>query len=275
MSVSRLTVAISVAAGLAILFLANESPSVEKNTAEPISPPENMVWIEGGTFSMGLENGDADEKPVHQVTVSGFYMDRTEVTNEQYDACVQAGKCLPAHYDDSSAYVRLKGSKWKKGRVGKEFRGPRQPVVAVTWKQAKTYCRWRGGRLPTEAEWEYACRKGQTTENSWNFDSYGEYAWYSDNSKNRTHPVGQKKPNNCGLYDMTGNVWEWCRDWYGEYYYRGSPSQNPPGPDSGNCRVLRGSSWNLSGNRLRCTYRYRHDPDFRNDLLGFRCVRPR
>ena len=309
MSISRLSGAIATAAGRAILFLViailsidagfgeqkqiNESSSVEKRPADPTehgdsvftmldikttkpesaTPPDNMVWIEGGTFMMGSENGDDDEKPVHQVMVSGFYMDRTEVTNKHYDACVQAGECLPAHYDDTSAYVIWKGRKWKKGIVEQEFRGPRQPVIAVTWEQAKTYCRWRGCRLPTEAEWEYACRARRTMKYYWDYDSNGEHAWYGENSDNRTHPVGQKKPNNRGLYDMSGNVWEWCSDWYGKNYYQVSPLQNPQGPDSGDRRVLRGGSWNLSRNRLRCTYRYRHDPDFRNDLLGFRCVR--
>jgi formylglycine-generating enzyme required for sulfatase activity len=287
MSVGRLTGVTAAAAGLAILFLVNESSSVEKKPVDSTrhaavvsndstaAPPDSMVWIEGGTFMMGSEDGDDDEKPVHQVMVSGFYMDRTEVTNKLYDACVQAGKCLPAHYDDSSAYVVCRGGKWKKGIVGQEFRGPHQPVVAVTWEQAKTYCRWRGGRLPTEAEWEYACRAGQTMKHSWDYDSNDEYAWYGENSDNRTQSVGQKKPNNSGLYDMRGNVWEWCSDWYGKYYYRDSPSQNPQGPDSGDRRVLRGGAWNISANRLSCTYRYRHDPDFRNDLLGFRCVRAR
>ena len=303
MSGSRLTGAIATAAGLAILLLVfaflgidsvcgeqkqiNESPSVGKKPVDfaehvavvskdsSTASPDTMVWIEGGTFSMGSEDGDDDEKPAHQVRVSGFYMDRTEVTNKQYDACVQAGKCLPAHYDDSSAYIVWKGGKWKKGIVRQEFRGPRQPVVAVAWEQAKTYCRWRGGRLPTEAEWECACKMGQTMEYYWDCNSNNEYAWYSENSDNRTHPVGQKKPNNLGLYDMSGNVWEWCSDWYGKSYYQDSPSNNPQGPDSGDRRVLRGGAWNISKNRLRCTYRYRHDPDFRNDLLGFRCVRPR
>ncbi|MBN1307504.1 MAG: formylglycine-generating enzyme family protein [Chitinispirillaceae bacterium] len=281
MSLSRPTGAIAATAGLSMLFLVIESPSVEKNSTEhaavvsddgTAAPPDSMVWIEGGTFMMGSENGDDDEKPVHQVTVSGFHMDRTEVTNGQYDACVQAGKCLPAHYDDTLFVVRNK-KKWKKGIIGQEFRGPLQPVVAVTWEQANTYCRWRGGRLPTETEWEYACRAGQATNCSWDYDSDNGYAWYGENSNNRTHPVAQKKPDNCGLYDMRGNVWEWCSDWYGASYYRESPSQNPQGPESGDRRVLRGGSWIIDRNHLRCSYRYRHEPDFRNNLLGFRCVR--
>ena len=254
---------------LALVLIAPGAMAQSDGSEAPIE----MVRIPGGTFMMGSESGDDDEKPVHQVTVSGFYMGRTEVTNSQYDACVQAGKCSPAHYDDSTAYTIRGVKKWKKGFVGQKFRGPRQPVVAVTWEQSKTYCRWKGGRLPTEAEWEYACSAGGTTKNYWESDSQDEYAWYGENSDNQSHPVGRKKPNDYGLYDMHGNVWEWCSDWYGKPYYQVSPSHNPQGPDSGKRRVIRGGSWNISGNRLRCSYRYRHYPEFRNDLLGFRCVR--
>jgi formylglycine-generating enzyme required for sulfatase activity len=154
----------------------------------------------------------------------------------------------------------------------------------VSWDDAVEFCRKLSAlpaekaagyvyRLPTEAEWEYACRAGTRTKYSFGDDEseLGDYAWHASNSGNTTHPVGGKKPNPCGLYDMHGNVWEWCQDWHGDY-----PSgavTDPTGPSSGSYRVLRGGSWNYFSEDCRSAYRYWYTPDYRGLNLGFRVLR--
>jgi formylglycine-generating enzyme required for sulfatase activity len=146
------------------------------------------------------------------------------------------------------------------------------PVEQVDWNQAKSYCERVGKRLPTEAEWEYAARAGTSTKWHWGDDEShaGEYAWYSKNSGNQTHAVGQKRANPWGLYDMAGNVWEWTADWKGDY----SPGEqrNPTGPASGSYPVLRGGSWLNNPVALRSSVRTLNTPRFRGNGLGFRCV---
>ena len=154
-----------------------------------------------------------------------------------------------------------------------------QPAVCVSWNDTQAYTKWfsrKGGkssRLPTEAEWEYAARSGGKREKfagTSNESGLGDYAWYSANSGDRTHSVGEKTPNGLGLYDMTGNAWEWCQDWYGEKYYAESPRDNPRGPSSGQYRVLRGGSWGTSPESVRAAYRLRTLPADRNNFSGFR-----
>ena len=214
------------------------------------------VWIPSGTFQMGCSPGDNEcedyEKPSHQVTISkGFWMGQTEVTVGAYKRFAAA---TGRRMGDAPSYI----SGW-----GNED----MPIVDVTWYDAQAYCRWAGGRLPTEAEWEYAARAGSREAR---YASLDEVAWYSANSGSQTHPVGEKRANGFGLYDMLGNVWEWVNDWYDKHYYQNSPSQDPSGPASGSLRVLRGGAWVVDPRNVRVSLRFGYNPGFRSGV-GFRC----
>ena len=219
-----------------------------------------MVEIPGGSFKMGSESGDGDEKPVHTVTVNSFMMARYEVTFEEWDACVAFGGC--SHYPV--------GQGWGRGK---------RPVMNVSWEDTQEYIKWlnkqtgKQYRLPTEAEWEYACRSGGKNEKYCGGDSLDQLAWYAKNSGHQTHPVGQKQSNGLGLYDMSGNVWEWVQDKYGEKYYAESAGNNPGGPSSGSGRVRRGGGWYGYAGYCRSANRDYDSPGYRNNYLGFRLLR--
>jgi formylglycine-generating enzyme required for sulfatase activity len=211
-----------------------------------------MVWIPGGKFLMGSPEGtgEPNEHPQHSVFVSGFYMDTTEVTQAAY---IQVMGVNPSHFKNC----------------------PLCPVDSVSWDNADTYCKKVGKRLPTEAQWEYAARAATASDYFWGNRMNDAYAWHYGNSDIQTHPVAQKKPNAFGLYDMIGNVWEWCADWYGEDYYSKSASRNPRGPDSGTFHITRGGGfgYNREGYILRCTYRNVYPRAYSNVNIGFRCAR--
>lgn len=249
---------------------------------KPIAPKTgkylepDMVLIQGGTFEMGDVEGKGaiSEKPVHKVALSDYYLARTAVTFEEYDLyCEAMGVKKP---DDRG---------WGRGK---------HPVINVSWFDAVRYCNWLseqtglrkvytiegetvtvdwyadGYRLPTEAEWEFAVRGGNLSEGFQysGSDNLDEVGWYDNNSGGQTHPVGEKKPNELGLYDMSGNVWEWCWDWYDAY--SAVVQRDPKGPDKGDNRVLRGGSWDFSARSCRVSYRNISTPDYRYDFLGFR-----
>ena len=221
-------------------------------SAAPAETVPGMVRVPGGSFMMGSPEGvgEGDEHPQHTVTVNGFYMDKTEVTQAEYARVM--------------------------GKNPSYFIGcPSCPVDSVSWDNANEYCGKLGKRLPTEAEWEYAARAGTATKYYWGNDLNDAYTWHYDNSDDKTHPVARKKPNAFGLYDMVGNVWEWCADWYAEDYYSKTISNNPKGPDSGEKRITRGGGFghNREGYILRCAYRNAYAPAYRNVNVGFRCAR--
>ncbi|TNE56561.1 MAG: hypothetical protein EP344_12235 [Bacteroidetes bacterium] len=234
--------------------------------------PDYMIRIRGGVFPMGTENGMPDEKPVRNVQVSSFYLSKHEVTFDEYDRfCAETNRAKP---DDEG---------WGRGD---------RPVIHVSWLDAAAYCNWlsqqnglpqvysirpdgsvkinasaNGFRLPTEAEWEYAarCNKPHLYSGS---DDLNEVAWYLENSGNMTNPVEHKTPNACGLYDMTGNVREWCHDNYGSYSL--GDTDNPVGPPIARKRVVRGGPWGRNPLQQRITYRNSAIPGYQDNLTGFR-----
>ena len=237
-----------------------------KSSAAPIAGQEyhapisgiDFVWIPEGCFQMGCVSGIScqdDEKPVHEVCLDGFWMGKTEVTQAQWEN-------IMGNHPSSS-------------------QGDTRPVESVSWSDIQEFLEklnaqagQRLYRLPSEAEWEYAARAG--TETMYNFGNdvahLGEYAWYRNNSNSQTHPVGQLKPNAWGLYDMHGNVSEWCQDWYDKNYYFKSPKNNPEGPSFGGYPTLRGGAWPDISRDCRSAYRGRHNPDFGSSYVGFRVV---
>jgi formylglycine-generating enzyme required for sulfatase activity len=236
---------------------AAEAARVEIETAKTRVKELDLRWvaIPAGRFRMGCSSGDkdcsGDEKPTHTVQITKpFKMMATEVTAGQFRTwALSQGYEPPAQ---------------------PEWSAPDVPVVNNTWNDAQAFCSAFGGRLPTEAEWEYAARRGSEEAR---YGSIGAVAWYKENSEGKAHPVGAKLTNALGLYDMLGNVWEWCGDWYRDDYYKNGVETDPTGPSSGESRVLRGISWEYLPRFVRVSFRGRSTPTLQNDFLGFRCLR--
>ena len=226
-----------------------------------------MIWVEGGNFLMGCtsEQSDCheDERNVRRVTIDGFYIGMLEVTQSQWEKVV-----------GTSIYQQ----KFKAGGDSTPGAGPDYPMYYVSWDEAMEFCRLlsnKTGRtytLPTEAQWEYAARGGNKNEGAKYAGSnmLDAVAWYTDNSGSSTHIVGSKRANALGIYDMTGNVWEWCKDWYASPYV--SDTNNPVGPSSGDRRVFRGGSWGNNASNCRVAYRGVITPGSRGTGVGFRVV---
>ena len=214
----------------------------------------NMVYVEGGTFTMGAtseqKKPDDDEKPTHRVSLSSFYIGKYEVTQALWKAVM--------------------------GSNPSRFEGDNLPVENVSWNDCQTFLRklnamtGKNFRLPTEAEWEFSARGGNLSRGYQYSGSkkIDDVAWYRNNSGSKTHNVGTKAPNELGIYDMSGNVWEWCQDWKGSY--SSSAQTNPKGPISGSFRVYRGGSWDFGARNCRVAFRIDGAPDFRIFNLGFR-----
>ncbi len=246
---------------LLLLFLKRS-----KNKYNYISPPQ-MIHIAKGSYTMGSDSGEDNEKPPHNVTIDyDFEIGKYEVTIGEYKKCVADGGCKEPEREDYYKKMCLEDN---------------CPAIGVDWNGAKSYTKWlsqktgQNYRLPTEAEWEYVARAG--TQTKWSFgdkeSQLKNYAWYDANSDSKTHPKGTKKPNPWGVYDIHGNVWEWCEDWYVDNY------KNTPKNGSANAkgdkkyRVLRGGSWSNSAIDTRSAYRGRSNPTISFNDVGFRLQR--
>ena len=244
---------------------------------------DEMIAVEGGTFTMGAtsEQGsdyDSDELPTHQVTLSDFYIGKYEVTQQLWEYVMKYSGTAA----DGSTMSEFASDVWLGSNPSSSYGvGDYYPAYYVSWEDivnifiprlnkitGKTF------RLPTEAEWEYAARGGNKSK-GYKYsggNTIGDIAWYVSNSSAKTHQVGTKAPNELGLYDMSGNVYEWCSDWYSSSYYSSSPSTNPTGPTSGSYRVYRGGSWGNIAQYCRVSLRFSSTPDYRSDYNGFRLV---
>ena len=261
---------------------------------------DGMILISGARFLMGADDTVPYEAPVHEVSVKSFLIDPHEVTVAEFARFVAAtGYVTDAEKFGWSGAFNLKTKRWEKTK-GADWHHPEgpasqaaagnEPVCQVSWNDATAYAKWAGKRLPTEAEWEYAARDGMSQKKySWGDDlrpngkpvanwwqgSFPQQNSDEDGFVSRA-PVESFPPNGYGLYDMTGNVWEWCADWYADDYYANSPASNPPGADSGTERSIRGGSWMCAENfcaNYRVAARSHATPDTGLNNLGFRCVR--
>ena len=242
---------------------------------------DEMVKVEGGTFTMGAtaEQGSdyySNELPTHQVTLSDYYIGKYEVTQQLWEYVMSySGTCA-----DGSSMSAYASDVWLGGNPSSSYGvGDYYPAYYVSYDDivdiflprlnkitGKTF------RLPTEAEWEFAARGGKQSK-GYKYsgsDNIGDVAWYTDNSDDESHQVGTKQPNELGIYDMSGNVWEWCGDWYGSY--SSSAQTNPTGPSSGSFRVVRGGGWDYYARSCRVSYRSYNNPSFRGYFSGFRVV---
>lgn len=205
-----------------------------------------MVLIPAGAFMMGAEL-EADQSPVHKVFLDSFYIDVHEVTQKDFQTVMK--------YNPS------------------KHRGPSLPVEFVDWFEANDYCQKLNKRLPTEAEWEKSARGKNESKFYWGNTMDGDFSWFKSNSEETTHPVATKKPNLYGIYDMSGNVWEWVSDWYEKNYYKKSPSTNPQGPEHGSFKVQRGGSWSNNSDYQTSSYRMVYGPTGKDEFNGFRCAK--
>jgi formylglycine-generating enzyme required for sulfatase activity len=290
-------------------FDKNTLPFPKGNTPEPPKPVRNlpnMVFVKGGTFQMGSNDGRDNQKTIHSVTLDDFYIGKYEVTVAEFEKFVTAtGYETDAEKDGNSrvyttTWETKVGIYWKHDAKGnlRPRSDYNHPIIHVSWNDATAYCKWlqettgKGYRLPTEAEWEYAARggnqpKGHKYAGTNDESSLYRYANFADKnidfdwsvkSQNDnyayTAPVGKYLSNELGIYNMSGNVWEWCSDWYGSDYYKNSSSNNPQGANSGTYRILRGGSWSSMPLRCRIAYRNFSAPKNRSYSTGFRVVFP-
>jgi formylglycine-generating enzyme required for sulfatase activity len=232
------------------------------------STDAQMRAISGGTFIMGMSGGKTNETPEHQVELSSFSIDALEVTRAQYDSCVNSGVCTPAHDSDGQC-IAWNGRNFIRARIVKQDKDAELPVVCVTWYQARDYCSYKGKKLPSEAQWEYAALAGRKATFTWG-DERPDATRCAQGKPKKT---GSFTANPWGLFDMTGNVWEWVSDRYQSDYYLTSESKDPEGPDAGQYRAIRGGGWYSAAEQLRIKNRHWFEPNFGEVSIGFRCAK--
>ncbi len=257
--------AVAVAGYLAARAVQNTRREARQNRLAVAALAAGPVLVPAGEFRMGTAGGSGDETPQHTVYLDAFQIDRTEVTNALYAQCVAAGVCTAPSSVNSNKRSSYYGNS--------QFAN--YPVINVSWEDARKYCAWSGGRLPTEAEWEKAARGTDGRAYPWGNESPDAQRCNFDRNIGDTTPVGgyPAGASPYGALDMAGNVWEWTADWYAEEYYATSPAANPQGPATGDARVLRGGSWYNDERSVRAANRYGDFPGDWDDFIGFRCVR--
>jgi formylglycine-generating enzyme required for sulfatase activity len=272
---------------LSLQIKGKEKGTISKDNATYIEP--KMVFVKGGRFTMGNNKGELDERPEHFVNLTGFWIGKYEVTVREFrkfmdthSYVTDAEKQGYSFSFDGKDLIYVKaGVTWECDVLGNKRNNEEDhPVIHVSQNDAIAYCKWLSKqtgkvfRLPTEAEWEYAAKAGPRHDT---FDYSGgndmeQLGWYAWNSDYRTHPVGKKKPNSIGIYDMSGNAWEWCSDRYGRY--SATEQTDPTGADTGSSVVVRGGGWRYFA--IRCSNTARRDMpiDFNGSGPGFRLVSP-
>lgn len=237
-----------------------------------------FILVEGGTFQMGSNDGSTDEQPIHSVTLNSFKMSRYEITNEEYCTFLNDISCGSDGSYFGVEYINISDPVCQIDFIGGQFipqsGKSKFPVVFVTYYGAKAFATWAGCRLPTEAEWEFAASGGNLSSPTIysGSNTIGDVAWYFSNSGEHTHEIGTNVANELGIHDMSGNVWEWCSDWYHSEYYMVSPQNNPQGPTNGTERVYRGGSWRSGPGYCRIAYRSKNVPEWNGDFIGLRLV---
>jgi formylglycine-generating enzyme len=288
-----------------VLLTINQPDPIDKNTIQELHMPDGFVFIKGGTYLMGSPENEAERKDdeiQHQVKVGDFYMAKFPVTVTQFETFIsevnyrtdadKEGNSYIWDFSNGNFYNQKSGVNWRCDTRGELQTDKQHPVIHVSWNDASAYSKWLSKklnktlRLPTEAEWEYACRAGTTTPfntgdnlttEQANYDGNYPYQNYPKGGNiQKTTPVGSYPPNGWGLYDMHGNVLEWCLDWYGEKYYNECKQQgvvdNPQGPESGSNRVLRGGCWYNGARSCLSASRFCGNPGCRFNDVGFRLV---
>jgi formylglycine-generating enzyme required for sulfatase activity len=268
----------------------SEATGKPKKDLVPIIP--EMIKVVGGTFKMGSKDTDAreDETNIHEVKVSDFYIGKFEITVAQFKSFVEISgyqteaERVGKSYIYTGSWKNMKGINWRHDARGNMRPASEydHPVVHVSWNDATAYCKWiseqtkKPFRLLTEAEWEFAARGGTQNKNTKysGSNNIDEIAWYITSSADKgTFPVGTKKPNQLGIHDLSGNVYEWCGDWYDSEFYMNSPMDNPKGVPSGISRVVRGGSWHDAAEKNRLASRFNGSPTYCGYNIGFRVAR--
>ncbi|MFN8254726.1 MAG: SUMF1/EgtB/PvdO family nonheme iron enzyme [Bacteroidales bacterium] len=237
----------------------------------------SVVFISGGKLKLGFKHGEPDEKPSRKIGIKGFFIGKYEVSNVEFALFLnEKGN----QFEGNGQWINLEG-KWNDikcriyfsdslFKVEKGFEN--YPVNFVSWYGANAYCKWKNGRLPTEAEWEYTARFNEKELTNLDSLEAGNYGWHKFNSEENIHKSGLKKPTSAGIYDIMGNLWEWCADYYDASYYKKRPRNNPAGPEHGDFRVIRGGAWTNGPAMMRITNRNAINPNSNKINVGFRIV---